>query len=525
MQDELTRRRFLSQTAGGLVATTAGATVAGSLLARQDAPPAKRPNIILIFDDQLRRQACSVYDGYVTDNVTMPNAERLAKEGLTFNHALSICPLCTPWRGMLQTGRYPTHSGIVVNFIDINPRERCLAHMFRDGGYDTAFIGKWHLWAGSKRHDGKHAPTTDAEKDKVQANRAAFLQLHPEPEFVPLEAPRAGYDHFRGYNFHTSFNDFWYFANKPRRIESKKYETDTEIDLAMEFISQRPDKSNPFFMVIAPHPPHPPFTKASVPAGYLQKIPAKLHWSENVPPNNAHRKNSLPARCYYSMIKCMDDNLGRLLDFLDHSNLSDDTIVVFTADHGEMLGSHNRNNKMVPYAESVDLPLIMRWPGHIPANERTDVLQTPLDYVPTLCALAGLRPPEAIDGVDLSDVVLGRKKVNRDAVYMANYVSNWDYFDTGTIWPEWRGLRTPQFTYAKWLNGKEELYDNPNDPGQLWNLAEGASADIPHLKQFRARLKELMAVAHDEFLPGTAYADWYDDQRRLIKTALGPVGV
>jgi arylsulfatase A-like enzyme len=176
---------------------------------------------------------------------------------------------------------------------------------------------------------------------------------------------------------------------------------------------------------------------------------------------------------------------------------------------------------MVPYAESVNLPLVMRWPRRIAAGRRTDILQTPMDYLPTLCRIAGIDPPAGIDGKDLSPTVLGRTENSRDAVLMANYVSDWDFFDSGTSWPEWRGVRTQRHTYVKWLTGKEELYDNQNDPYQMKNLAEN-QADLPTMKKLRGRLKDLLAEAHDEFLPGTAYADWYDDQRRLIKTATGP---
>jgi arylsulfatase A-like enzyme len=223
------------------------------------------------------------------------------------------------------------------------------------------------------------------------------------------------------------------------------------------------------------------------------------------------------------MAKNFDDNLGRLLDYLDASGLSKDTIVVLTSDHGDMLGSQGRENKMVPYREAVDVPCIVRWPGRIPAGRRLDVLQTPMDHLPTLCALTGLPIPKACDGVDLSAVLLGTKRIERDAVLMMSYVSHWDFFDSGTLWPEWRAVRTPRYTYVKWLAGKEELYDNVADPYQMNDLAAGDEGKGV-IEKLRARLKELLAEAHDEFLPGTAYGDWYDDERNLIKTALGPVG-
>jgi arylsulfatase A-like enzyme len=145
-----------------------------------------------------------------------------------------------------------------------------------------------------------------------------------------------------------------------------------------------------------------------------------------------------------------------------------------------------------------------------------------MDHLPTLCSLAGLRTPEGCDGMDMSGALLGTKVVQRDAILMANYVSHWDFFDSGTEWPEWRAVRTPQYTYVKWLKGTEQLYDNLADPYQMKDLA-GSDEARPVLEKLRARLKELLAEAHDEFLPGTAYADWYDQGRNLVKTGMGPV--
>jgi arylsulfatase A-like enzyme len=255
----------------------------------------------------------------------------------------------------------------------------------------------------------------------------------------------------------------------------------------------------------------------------LDKIRKDLFWAPNVPEDDPHRQKPLGARCYYAMAKNFDDNFGRLMEFLDRSGLADNTIVVLTADHGEMLGSHGRANKMVAYREAVHIPCIVRWPKHIPAGRRLDVLQTPMDHLPTLCALAGLQAPADCDGQDLSGALLGTKTIERDAVLMANYVSNWDFFDSATIWPEWRAVRTPQYTYVKWLKGGEELYDNNADPYQMKDLAASAEAR-PVMEKLRARLAALLASAHDEFLPGTAYAGWYDDNRNLVKTGLGPVG-
>jgi hypothetical protein len=105
---------------------------------------------------------------------------------------------------------------------------------------------------------------------------------------------------------------------------------------------------------------------------------------------------------------------------------------------------------------------------------------------------------------------------------MANYVLDWDYCDSGATWPEWRGVKTKHHTYVKWLEGREELYDDLEDPYQMRNLAEG-NKDQMTLKQLRSRLKDLLDNAHDTFPPGTAYADWLDNRRNIVRTALGKI--
>jgi len=515
-----TRRDLLRATAGGLAASAIpGCSALNKGVLRGFSAAGKRPNVIVLFDDQLRADVCGAYGG--GKNITTPNIDRLAGQGMTFNNATSTCPLCTPYRGMMQTGRYPTHSGIVLNWINANPKQPTVARVFAGAGYDTGFIGKWHLSSGGLTMAGKHQVTKE-DRRRIIGGKKAYRKINPETEFVPPGPQRLGYKHWEAFNFHCDFNTYYYYRDEPKKFYSGKYETDTQIDQAIAFMKQRNDSSPPFFMMIAPHPPHPPFKDSHCPKGYVEKVRDDLQWTPNVTPN--HKKGATPrdARYYYAMSKNVDDNLGRLMAYLDESGLTDDTILVFTSDHGEMLGSHDRRNKMVPYAEAVNIPMIIRWPGRISAGARTDTLHTPMDHFPTLCSLAGVGIPDTVDGMDLSREMLGKGKADRDAIMMMNHTSHWDYFDSGTRWPEWRGVRTGRFTYCKWLKGKEELYDNIEDPYQMNNLAEG-NRDLPVLKKMRSRLKDFMADAHDEFLPGTAYADWYDDKRNPLKTALGPV--
>jgi arylsulfatase A-like enzyme len=171
----------------------------------------------------------------------------------------------------------------------------------------------------------------------------------------------------------------------------------------------------------------------------------------------------------------------------------------------------------------MNLPLIIRWPKQIAPGSRIDALQTPMDHLPTLCGLAGLSVPAEVDGEDLSGVILGKGGDTREEVLIGNYTSNWDFLQTGTDWPEWRGVKTKQYTYCKWLAGSEELYDNLADPYQMNNLAaDAAQANV--LAHLRARMQDLLAIAHDDFRPGTGYGEWFDNQRDLIRTGLDPVG-
>jgi len=177
---------------------------------------------------------------------------------------------------------------------------------------------------------------------------------------------------------------------------------------------------------------------------------------------------------------------------------------------------------MAPYSEAVDIPLIIRWPRRVGAGRKSDILYTPIDHFPTLVSMCGLGTPKIVDGMNLSRRVLEGKGPDRDSALMMNFVSHWDYPETMTLWPEWRGVRTRQHTYVRWLNGAEELYDNTADPYQYRNLCEGRNSPAV-LNRLRSRLKDLLKEAHDEFLPGNRYGEWFTTDRDLIRTALGPV--
>ena len=478
-----------------------------------------RPNVLFVFYDQYRPDIIGAYGG--GKNITTPNLDRLAQEGVLFTNALSTTPVCTPYRGMLMTGRYPTHTGIMLNFLEANTSQTNIADVFSEAGYRTAFMGKWHLAAGGLKK------AWVGEKDGSWDYARPYMKENPDYDFVPPGPTRLGFDDWAAYNFHVDFLAAPYYMDERKKLIMDGYESDALTDMAIAYMEEARGASEPFFIMVAPHPPHPPFDR--LPEGYLEQIPETLHWDDNVPEEMKTGKNLEEARAYYAMAKNAEDNMGRMLDYLDESGLTDDTIVVFTSDHGEMLGSHGRRNKMVPYDEAVQVPLLIRWPGHLASGSRTDTLQTPLDHMPTLIAMAGLRAPQGLDGIDLSgelSELFEGHTVERNAALMSNYTADWDFFMTASQanarWPEWRGVKTKQYTYARWIDGETELYHDLADPEQMNDLSDDPNhAGV--VDELEATLQTLLAEAHDEFLPGNAYVEWVDRERNIIKTGLGPV--
>lgn len=516
----ISRRGFLKGIgASGLALATSDI----ALLAQGS--PGRPPNIIIFLPDQVPAHELSALGG---QNIATPNMDRLVAEGVTFTNALSTCPLCAPYRGMLLSGRYPTHNGMLLNWLESNPADPSIAKTLGAAGYMTGYIGKWHLNAGKMKRDGlfmsQEVRALEAAGDYSHRPKVEneYVRLHPEPEFVPPGPARRGFEYWAAFNFHTEYKHAYYYRDTPERLFMPTYEPDSEVNIAVEFIRRELSDGRPFFLVISPHPPHQPWTAESAPAEFVQRVRRELVRRPNVPANGPTGAGD--PHYYYAMLGSVDAALGKLTNFLDSSGLSKDTLLILTSDHGEMMGSHGRWEKMAPYEEAVRVPLVFRWPGRLAAGKKVDVLFTPMDHHPTLATLAAAQAPPRLDGFDLSTALRGeatnRRGSQRDIVLMANYSSHWDYFHSEWPWPEWRGVRTKQYSYVKWFSGKEELFDNLADPYQMRNLA---GSDTSTLDVLRRALRDLLAEAHDEFMAGPAYASWYDSERNIIRTGLGQV--
>ena len=457
-----------------------------------------RPDIVFVLADQLRAGSLPLYG---ERQIHTPNLDRLAAEGVTLTNAIATCPVCTPYRSMLLTGRHPQSTGHVINFVRTRHDEISLADAFARAGYRTGWIGKWHLHTGS------------------------FPQVEG-PDYVPRGRDRLGFRFWRGYNFHCQYFNGWVNVDDWRNERWDGYETDALNRYAFEFLDGVGGDS--FCLFLSPHQPH--FTGAGdfAPGKYYARLPSRLALPANVPETGASgegrwRSPAEMYRHYLAMTLALDDMVGELLDYLGRAGRAGNTLFVFTSDHGTQGGAHGIApwHKKMPYEESVRVPFIARLPGVLDGGARPDALTAPVDIFPTLCGLCGVPVPSCVEGFDLSDAWLGRPGAfEQDALLTMNFSSTYDYLEDGL---DWRGVRTKTHTFTRWLDGRAELFDLRRDPLQMHNLAD-APAHAERRQQLAGRLDELMAARGDELAAAHTYHNWYDAQRRIVCNARGPLG-
>lgn len=420
----------------------------------------KSPNLIFVFADQMRARdmGCSG-----DPNIATPNLDRMAAEGIRFTNATSMIPVCTPARAALLTGRYPLSTGMFLNDIQMSTEETTIAHALGDAGYDTAYIGKWHL-DGSRRFG-----------------------------FTPPGGRRQGFGYWHALNCdHSDYLNPLYYEDEDQQIWPQVYATDYETDVALQYIEGR-DK--PYSLFLSYSPPHNPYQQ--LPDRWKNKIdPAALQLSPNTPDTEENR-NDLAG--YYAHIGAIDENIGRLLDAIgDDPN----TILVFWSDHGDMLGSHGKQRKQWPWDDSALVPLIVRQPGRLPAGEVSPVLFNTLDFMPTLLGWMDVDCPATAEGTNLGPAI-GGQVAGPSSAFLQVIAPFAEQVDK-----EWRAVRTDCHTYAETIDGAWLLYDNRADPDQLENLVdrvEHASLQA----ELKSELDQWLEKSGDSFELRMWYLDRY----------------
>ena len=453
-----TRREFLKASGFGLAAAAAPA---------RSKPGPPRPNVVFVLADQWRASAT----GYAGDpNVLTPNLDRLAAGSVRFTNTVSCCPVCTPYRAALLTGRYPTTTGMFMNDLALPPGELCLAEIFKSAGYDTGYIGKWHL-------DG-----------------------HGRKSFIPPER-RQGFDYWKAAECdHDYPKSHFYAGNSPELRFWEGYDAYAQTRDAQAYIRSRAGGPKPFLLVLSYGPPH--FPHATAPEELKALYPPdRLRIAANVPEDQrAAVRKELPG--YYGHCTALDRCLGGIVRTLDETGIAGSTILVFTSDHGEMMGAHGvrPTQKQHPWDESVHIPFLLRYPAVHGSGGRT--VATPLgtpDILPTLLALALVPNPGSIEGEDLSPVVRGGAERDRAALIMSVAP-----FIPGLR--EYRGVRTARYTYVRDLSGPWLLFDNLADPLQQTNLVGAPAAAGIRARMEDALRMELRRIG-DDFLPRQSYIE------------------
>ncbi len=451
----------------------------------------RRPNVIVLFPDQLRAASLPL-DG--ERYIETPHIDRLAGEGVHLTNAISNCPVCTPARAMLVTGRHPQTTGHLINTTRTRHSEISIADAFGRRGYRTGWVGKWHLHTGLW-------PALD--------------RMPSQPDWVPEGRDRLGFDYWRAYNQHMVFFDGFVQKGDWNYERWDGYETDGLLDYAFEFMDAPGD--DPFLLFVAPHPPHyTPFEFA--PAECYEGLPERFVFPDNVGDEWGDETHEM-YRHYLAMVRAVDKMVGRVLDHLDRTGRADDTIVVFASDHGTQAGAHGVHPwlKKHPYEESINIPGIVRYPGAIKPGTQSDVLFGMPDFFPSLCGLAGIPVPRSVEGRDLSDALRGQSVAEQEGLLLMNFSKHYDWFKDGA---EWRGVRTKGTSYTEWLDGTVQLFDLVDDPLQQRNLA--GEADYRALEAAsQEALRALQQQRGDELVASTAWKHWLDEQRRVVRNAHG----
>ncbi|HCO94055.1 MAG TPA: sulfatase [Phycisphaerales bacterium] len=404
------------------------------------------PNLLIIHTDQLSSWAVSAYAGQLTKTpnygkilVETPNIDSLAKEGAILYNFFTNSAVCTPSRGCLVTGRYPHDHGAYRNNIEMNRDEVTIARILENNGYETGYAGKWHLDGTPKPGWIRPERSMGFSECRYMFNRGHWKKIVEQPGGNPEVSP------------------YKVIGN------TKTFTTDWLADKTIEFIEKSGTK--PFFYMVSIPDPHTPFTvrepymsmydpeDMTVPNTFEESPatgkPKRGKGTDSVKKNKAH---------YCGLVKCIDDNVGRILASLRDKRILDDTIVIFTTDHGEYMGEHGLYGKNQWYRTAYRIPFLIRWPKKIRAGTVVEQFVTNVDVQQTLLGLIGIESSGREQGRDASPLLRGEEIEWKDQA-MVHHSSL-----------ESAGIFTPKYELVLKANGRHMLFDRLKDPEQTRNL-------------------------------------------------------
>ncbi len=433
------------------------------------AQPANKPNIVVVVVDQWRAQATG-FNG--NKDVLTPHLDQLAKHSVNVKNAVSGMPVCTPFRAQLLTGRYPLSTGVFMNDVMLDTTATTIANLYKNSGYATGFIGKWHI-------DG-----------------------HGRNSYIP-ENRRQGFEYFKALECTHNYNHSAYYAgNDTDKKFWEGYDVKAQSHDAQEYIIEKANSKTPFMLFLSLGPPHDPYPTApeQYKAMYADK---KISIDPNVPAA-MHDKITKDLKDYYAHISAIDDAMGSIVQTIQQAGIENNTLVIFTADHGDLMGAHGQRNKQQPYAESIKIPFLIHYPQAFGNSGKTsDILLNSPDIMPTILGLTNMPVPSTVEGYNYAPVLLGKTKspIKATLITCVQPFGQWSRDKGGR---EYRGVVTQQYTYVRDLKGPWLLFDNTKDPYQLNNLVnDKAHTNIQ--RGLEEQLQQLLAKQNDQFKPGMDY--------------------
>ncbi len=437
------------------------------------------PNVIVFFTDQQRWDTTGVHGNPLG---LTPNFDRMAMAGTHIYNAFTCQPVCGPARASLQTGRYALDTGVWRNGLALREEEHTLAHFFRDAGYTTGYIGKWHL----------------ADEDPVR------------------ESQRGGYEYWLAANvleFCSEPYDTVMFDNDGEPVKLPGYRVDAQTDAAIRYIDDH--RTEPFFLFVSYLEPHHQnrIDDFVPPSGW--RAPYQNRW---VPPDLAALGGSTQQHLagYYGIIKRLDEALGRMLDALQSLELDENTIVLFTSDHGCHFKTRNGEYKRSCHESSIRVPTAAIGPGFT-GGGRVQQLVSLVDLPPTLLDAAGIPVPTAMHGRSVMQLLRGARahwpeevflQISEAQVGRAVRTKCWKYSVSA---PDKHGGQDPDSDHYV----EEFLYNLQADPYELHNLVNYDAYDEVKVSM-RERLLLRMAEA-GEVEPAIKPAPTHPSGQRFVR--------
>lgn len=455
-----------------------------------------QPNLIIIQTDEHNFRTLGCYREQLSheqafvwgdgNNVETPNIDFLAKNGMIFTKFYAATPVCSPSRGSLVSGMYPQHTGVPVNDVPMNDNVVTFAQVLSENGYQTGFIGKWHL-----NGTGKPEWAPD-RKFGFNDNRYMYNRGHWKKMEDTEEGPKVAAINSKGFPTYDLDG-----------ADENTFTTDFLTDRSIDFIKKNSDK--PFCLYLSYPDPHgPDRVRSPYSEQYINfdyKAPVTYNSAnENTPSWAAPQKNAgLSQAQYFGMIKCIDDNIGEIIHYLKGKGLFEKTIIVFTSDHGDMRAEHHRENKNIPLEASAKVPFVISYPPSIPAGSVVKKAFNTTDFAPTILHFMRQKAPSEMEGQDFSDLLMNPQ--NQDAWGDVTFSRSTGQGSNG----HWIGVFTSRYKLILSPVDPPWLLDLEEDPYELKNfINEPAKKEV--VKELAKKLDQYAKKYTDPFLQGTKMA-------------------